>query len=185
MLCLSNQGREEEERQLRIRLWKAKKKRPERNDPSYRSGVRAEGEEVCTDSFRRQIQLHLDKLQYYSERCCSEMSVWSINSSSSWRHANKKYRLCTVRKCDSFPPGAAPACSSPWWLVWNIHIILHIVVDVPSHCFVVRTRTYHSITCQVDMVLSCVTRGFSHFERAGDFLFFKDQAESKKGIWQQ
>lgn len=27
------------------------------------------------------------------------------------------------------------------------------------------------------MLFSCVTRGFSRFERAGDFLFFEDQVE--------
>lgn len=57
--------------------------------------------------------------------------------------------------------------------------MLHIALRSrhPKSLFYGQMRTYLSITCQVDTLFSCVTRGFSRFERAGDFLFFEDQVE--------
>ena len=62
-------------------------------------------------------------------------------------------------------------------------LMLRRSVDIPSHHLMVRRGLITQSTCQVDMPLSCVTRGFSsRFERGGDFLFFEGSswAESEK-----
>lgn len=108
------------------------------------------------------------------------MSVWSSSSSSSWRQGIRNTDEMTVLKEKMWQFSSSYCiimCSSPWWLVWSIRLHIALRSRRPKPLFYGQMRTYHSITFQVDTLLSCVTRGFSHFERAGDFLFFEDQVE--------
>lgn len=71
-------------------------------------------------------------------------------------------------------------CPSPTVGGWPeiLHPVFYTAqLKIPKPLFYGQMRTYHSITRQVDRLLSCVTRGFSRFERGGDFLFFEAQVE--------